>query len=170
MDFCRELFRNHLAYSAWASKRLVSAAAELSPEELSRDFGTAHKSILGTLVHIFGSDRLWLARLRKSEYPPHLTPDDYHFQVLQTEWPTVHERWLAWFDSLSSDALSAPVTYTDLKGRQWSQPLWQPILHVVNHGTHHRGQVSGFLRAVGYTPPPLDLAFFQRHQDLERSA
>jgi len=41
-------------------------------------------------------------------------------------------------------------------------PLWQILLHVVNHATHHRGQVSGFLRAMGHTPPPLDLIAFYR--------
>jgi uncharacterized damage-inducible protein DinB len=35
---------------------------------------------------------------------------------------------------------------------------------VVNHGTHHRGQVSGFLRVMGHTPPPLDLVFYYREQ------
>jgi len=32
----------------------------------------------------------------------------------------------------------------------------------VNHATHHRGQVSGFLRAMGHAPPPLDLIAFYR--------
>jgi uncharacterized damage-inducible protein DinB len=32
---------------------------------------------------------------------------------------------------------------------------------MVNHGTHHRGQVSGFLRAMGLAPP-LDLVFYYR--------
>jgi uncharacterized damage-inducible protein DinB len=33
---------------------------------------------------------------------------------------------------------------------------------VVNHGTHHRGQVSGFLRSMGHTPPALDLIAYYR--------
>ncbi|MFL6446663.1 MAG: DinB family protein [Bryobacteraceae bacterium] len=40
-----------------------------------------------------------------------------------------------------------------------------PLLsHVVNHSTHHRGQVSGFLRAMNYTPPPLDLVAYHRQR------
>jgi uncharacterized damage-inducible protein DinB len=49
-----------------------------------------------------------------------------------------------------------------MKGRPWKQPLWQLVLHVVNHGTHHRGQVSGFLRSLGHTPPILDPIYFYR--------
>jgi uncharacterized damage-inducible protein DinB len=40
--------------------------------------------------------------------------------------------------------------------------LWKIVLHVVNHGTHHRGQASGFLRAMGHVPPPLDLIAYYR--------
>jgi uncharacterized damage-inducible protein DinB len=58
----------------------------------------------------------------------------------------------------------AIVAYKDMKGNPYSQPLWQLVLHVVNHGTHHRGQVSGFLRVMGHTPPPLDLVFYYREQ------
>jgi uncharacterized damage-inducible protein DinB len=50
----------------------------------------------------------------------------------------------------------------DLRGNTWTQPFWQLVLHVVNHATHHRGQVSGFLRAMGRVPPPLDLVAFYR--------
>jgi uncharacterized damage-inducible protein DinB len=56
----------------------------------------------------------------------------------------------------------AEIVYRDLKGRTWKQPVWQLVLHLVNHGTHHRGQVSGFIRAMGATPPPLDLVFYYR--------
>ena len=38
------------------------------------------------------------------------------------------------------------------------------LYHVVNHGTHHRGQVSGFLRTLGRTPPVIDLAYFYRRR------
>jgi uncharacterized damage-inducible protein DinB len=49
-----------------------------------------------------------------------------------------------------------------MRGRTWTQPIWQLVLHVVNHGTHHRGQVSGFLRTMGRVPPVLDLVAFYR--------
>jgi uncharacterized damage-inducible protein DinB len=36
------------------------------------------------------------------------------------------------------------------------------VLHVVNHATHHRGQVSAFIRALGHRPPATDLTAMLR--------
>ena len=63
MTVSADVLRNHLAYTAWASRRLVESAAQLPPEQLTRDFGTADRSILGTLAHVFAADRIWLARI-----------------------------------------------------------------------------------------------------------
>jgi uncharacterized damage-inducible protein DinB len=49
-----------------------------------------------------------------------------------------------------------------MRGNPWRQPLGQLVLHVVNHGTHHRGQVSAFLRMMGHVPPKLDLVTYYR--------
>ena len=66
MPLSVEELRDHLAYSAWASQRLVQAASELTEDELIRDFQTADHSVLGTLVHTFAADRVWLDPPAKS--------------------------------------------------------------------------------------------------------
>jgi hypothetical protein len=58
--------------------------------------------------------------------------------------------------------VAADFDYQDLNGNPWRQPLWQLVLHVVNHSTHHRGQVAGFLRTLGRVPPPLDITVYYR--------
>jgi len=156
--------RDHLAYSAWASRRLVHAASELSEAELLRDFQTSDHTVLGTLVHTFAADRVWLARLRHRPTPPYSTPADYAFTVLEHEWPQVQRGWDDLLEALTDQQVCEPLTYQDLRGNTWTQPVWQLILHVVNHATHHRGQVSGFLRAMGRTPPVLDLVAYYRQR------
>jgi len=155
--------RDHLAYSAWASCRLLEAAAGLTVEELTRDFATADRSVLGTLVHIFAADRIWLGRVEGDPPARFLDPAaDLRLDALQTGWPAVHERWAAWAAGLTDETAQAVLAYRDLKGNPWQTPLWQIVLHVVNHATHHRGQVSGFLRSMGKSPPALDLIAWYR--------
>jgi uncharacterized damage-inducible protein DinB len=80
--------------------------------------------------------------------------------VLRQEWPPLLAEWQELVGN--GKDVATVVNYSDLKGNAYSTPLWQIVLHVVNHGTHHRGQASGFLRAMGHKPPPLDLIFYYR--------
>lgn len=155
--------QTHLRYTAWASKRLVDAAAALTPEELTRDFGTSEKSVLGTLVHVFAADRIWMARVEGVALARFFDPEtDMHLSTLQNEWPALLDRWQSYAASLTEETAAQPIAYRDLKGNPYQSPPWQIILHLVNHGTHHRGQAAGMLRSMGKTPPVLDLIAFYR--------
>ncbi|MEZ5419821.1 MAG: DinB family protein [Vicinamibacterales bacterium] len=156
-----ETLRTHLRYTAWATSRLVGAAAALTPEELTRDFRSADRHVLGTLVHVYAADRVWLRRIEGEPPGPFLEPErDMHLSVLQHDWPALLDRWQAWAATLA-DA-NGVARYQDLQGRPHATPLWQIVLHVVNHATHHRGQAAAMIRAMGHTPPPLDLIRYYR--------
>jgi len=160
MSVSADTLRTHLDYTIWASQRLLQAAAQLTEEELNRDFGTADRSVLGALTHVSRADQAWLSRVTGIGNPQF--PAETSLATLQSEWPALLQRWKDLVLGLTDETASAEIVYQDLKGRTWKQPLWQIVLHMVNHGTHHRGQVSGFLRAMGNTPPPLDLVFYYR--------
>src|ERR1051325_4483137 len=93
-----------LAYSAWASRRLVDAAVQLPAEQLTRDFGTADKSVLGTLVHVFAADRIWFRRVEGTTPEKFIDDADYQVSVLQNDWPQVDESWRQWAAGLTDEA------------------------------------------------------------------
>lgn len=154
-----ETIRIHFDYTEWATNRLLEAAGRLPSKDLERDFGTADKSVLGTLTHIFSADRVWLARI---EGEPPEVPSGYDLGRLASEWSDLFERWRRWAAGLTEESSEESLSYRDLKGNPWVSPIWQIVLHVVNHGTHHRGQVAGFLRSMGHAPPVLDLIAYYR--------
>ena len=161
MPVSADTLRAHLDYSAWASARILDAAAQLSPEDRERDFQTADHSVTGTLAHVFGADRVWLARIHGT--PQHfLSPEDKIFENLREAWPRVTAGWKEWAAALTDEGALALCDYKDLSGRPWRTPLWKIVLHVVNHATHHRGQVAGFIRTMGHNPPQLDLIAYYR--------
>jgi uncharacterized damage-inducible protein DinB len=162
MAVSADTLRLHLDYTSWASKRLMDAAAKLSDEELKRDFKTSDKCVLDTLVHVFAADRIWLSRIHGAARATFIDAEDRNFAALQAAWPALHQRWKEWAAPLSDQDSVAKIAYRDMKGNPYEQPLWQILLHVVNHGTHHRGQAAGFLRAMGHAPPPLDLIAYYR--------
>lgn len=154
--------RHHLAYSAWASGKLLDAARALDEEKQRRDLGVSHKSLLGTLEHIFFADRIWCAR---AVDPAIVGPAFAEFspgETLATEWPKVQKRWADWAAPMNVADLLRIVEYKDIRGNAHSTPMWQIVLHVVNHATLHRGQAMGMLRQLGVAPPPTDLIFYYR--------
>lgn len=156
--------RAHMRYSAWASNRLVSVATTLPEEELTRDFATADKNVVGTLAHVFAADRIWLNRVTGRAHTKFIDDSDRKLDVLRYDWPPILAQWDTLLAKETDESVTRVIQYAGLKGDPFQTPLWQIVLHVVNHGTHHRGQVSGFIRALGHTPPPVDLIAYYREQ------
>jgi uncharacterized damage-inducible protein DinB len=147
--------RLHISYSGWASCKLLGAALALSEEERHRDFGVSHKSLIGTLEHVFLGDRVWYVRTAA----PGVLPAD---EPLDVAWPKLQKLWEDWAAGLSDPDLTRVVDYTDLKGYLHRASVWQIVLHVVNHATLHRGQAMSLLRQLGVAPPPTDLIYYYR--------
>lgn len=68
----------------------------------------------------------------------------------------------AYLHTLHAADLIAPCDYRNTKGKVFSQPLWELLTHVVNHGTDHRGHVSTILSELGSPTVPLDLIAWVR--------
>jgi uncharacterized damage-inducible protein DinB len=147
----------HFRYTHWASRRLLDAIANLSPEDLERPNGISHGSILGTLAHVQWADWIWYTRVVGPMEKPGGT-----LAALQTEWPELQRRWEAWADSASDADLQRDLTYKLMNGTEITSPIWQIVLHVVNHGTLHRGQVAGMLRQLNIAPPNTDMIGYYR--------
>jgi uncharacterized damage-inducible protein DinB len=153
--------RQLLLYTLWADRVCLNAIEQVEPEDLTRDTGTSFGSLLGTLAHILGSQRLWLARFEGKAC------DRGSDLAAFPDWATLTAAWgetsaeLGFFlASLTGDQVIADLTWTSMEGVTYTRPLWQPVLHLVNHGTYHRGQVVAQLRQLGYEPPSTDMIYF----------
>src|SRR5580704_8857746 len=96
MSVSADVLRSQIAYTAWASLRLLQAAAELTPKELAHDFQTADRTIAGTLAHIYAGDRVWLARLTGAPAPDFMSDASRDLSALQSDWPELLEGWKTW--------------------------------------------------------------------------
>lgn len=54
------------------------------------------------------------------------------------------------------------VEYTNSQGRTFSNEVRDVLFHIINHSTHHRGQLMVELRAAGHPLPGLDYIFYKR--------
>jgi uncharacterized damage-inducible protein DinB len=150
--------REMLLYMLWADRLMLKAVREVSPEDLARDAGVSFGSLLGTMVHMLGSQRLWLSRF--SGHPIERRPELADFPDLPSwiqGWEETASAIEAFLAALTPEQLAAEITWVDTEGPVYTRPLWQPVVHMVNHNTYHRGQVVSLLRQLGYEPPKTDM-------------
>jgi uncharacterized damage-inducible protein DinB len=88
-------------------------------------------------------------------FPP--ADDMIDLPSIAARWCGIEQRVRDYLASLDDAALAEPFTYTNLTGQVWTYPLWRTLMHVVNHQTYHRGQVTMFLRQLGTNPVPVDV-------------
>jgi len=149
------------AYNAWANRRSLGAAEKLTVEQFTKPMGSSFSSVRDTLAHIYGAEWIWFERFQGRS--PSALPNASQFPdvpTLRETWLVHEERLIAFVGELSQADLDREMEYKTLKYGVYSNPLWQSMLHVVNHGTYHRGQVTTLLRQLGAQPILLDLMHF----------
>ncbi len=151
-------------YTHWANGAVLDATAPLTPEQRTRDLRSSFPSVHATLLHIAQSDWIWLRRWQ-GESPaaePSWTTDT-HAQLRQ-QWETVMRERAGFLEPLDDTAMRRVVPYRRLDGSAHESELWQLLLHVVNHSTYHRGQVTTMLRQLGAPAVSTDLTRWYRER------
>ena len=62
---------------------------------------------------------------------------------------------------MDEDDLSRVLSYVDTQGHAQQHELGPALLHLVNHGTHHRAETALLLTSLGHAPRQLDYLFFE---------
>lgn len=157
-------------YTEWANGLALGAAADLSDEDLRRDFNISHGSIFGTLLHMAGAEWIWLERWHgrspalNEAWSLWKTESCADLATLNERWRDVIDRRTRFVSELDEDRLAAELPFKLLSGDASSMPLVDQMQHVTNHATLHRGQVVGMIRQLGLEPPSTDLLFYLRRE------
>jgi len=164
-----ETIRLLVDYTRWADGRMHDAVGKLTPDQWSKDLGSSLKSARDTVVHIASGQWVWLSRW-KGESPKGMwVPTDYPTPASIREKSEALAKDLAAFVAeQTEDSLARPLAYKNLKGEPFSYPLGQLMLHMTNHSTYHRGQVTTLLRQLGAQPVSTDLVVY--YGDLAKKA
>ena len=150
-------------YNVWATARLLDAVRALPEDNYRRDVGLFFHSIHGTLNHLLvGEHLLWFVRFAEGRSPTvalnaEVEPDRARLDARLREGAA---RWAPLIASFSPGRWDGTLDYTTMRGTAASLPFAATLAHVFNHGTHHRGQITAALTALGQPSPELDLVYF----------
>jgi len=70
--------------------------------------------------------------------------------------------WIDWCAARTAKSLDEPVRFRFIDGGDSTMTRGAILLHVVNHGTYHRGWVAEMFYAMAHRPPATDLPVFLR--------
>lgn len=151
-------------YNYWATGRLVGVVGTLPVDQYTKDLGSSHGGIHGTLVHAMAAEEIWLKRW-KGEATTTLRSirEIPTFDALRDSWRLIERDMKEFCGALrtQSDA-ERIVAYKDTRGNSHSERLDRLMQHLVNHSTYHRGQVVTMLRQSGVKPVSTDLVGYFR--------
>ncbi|MGB5189644.1 DinB family protein [Robiginitalea sp.] len=145
----KAFFQQVFDYNYHSNKQLITAFAELElvPEKSVELFN-----------HILNAHHLWNARIMEQHS---------EFGIWQVHEPRVWEE--IHYDNqrnsfeiiTNTDFWERRIKYEDSEGMSFTRSLQDILFHIINHSTHHRGQILMDFRANGIDPPQQDYIFYK---------
>jgi uncharacterized damage-inducible protein DinB len=158
-------------YNYWANERILTAARALDEAAFAApareaQVGASFGSLRGTLVHILGAEWTWRMRCHEAVSPTEMITEA-HFpalSVLELGWQVEEAAMRAYLGQLRDEDLGREIAYHNRQGKAYVTPLWQILIHVVNHGTQFRSEAAMLLTQAGHSPGDLDFIFYLREK------
>ena len=151
-------------YKRWANGLTFKNVLELPEGEALRQRPTRFGSMVHTLNHVYVVDDIFRHHLQGKKHG-YTARNTEHTPTVSALWEAVQEMDL-WYsdlvDTWSNDDLAKVVHFEFVGGGQGAMTREQIVLHVVNHGTYHRGFVGDMMYQVPFMPTANDLPVFIR--------
>ncbi|MEL0657752.1 DinB family protein [Psychromonas arctica] len=162
-------------YNQWMNQKIYEAVNTMTPEKYHEDKGAYFGSVFASLNHICVADTLWLKRCSVvlqtyDAYAPIAAlpmPESLdvflanNFNDLKDRRVLLDEALLEIANLLTDEALLQPINYQNSKGVTANKTLFNLLMHLFNHQTHHRGQITTLLSQSGIDIGITDLVFIQ---------
>jgi uncharacterized damage-inducible protein DinB len=147
----KDFFLKWYEYNAWANRRVIGCLEQQAVSD---------EKILSVFSHLMAANFIWLNRilgLPKSNYQ---LWGSYTLAELRN---MVEEADRLWTRFLSEhNHFDRVLKYQNYTGNYFENNVQQIMIHLVNHGTYHRGQVALLLRQKGFEPVNTDYITFDR--------
>lgn len=162
-EYCRVM----ADYNLWMNERLFELCRSIEDVERKSDKAAFFGSIHGTLNHILYGDLAFMSRFTGD---PAVVPelgvvlhDD--FDELWQARSSLDKRICEWSSKLTAEWLEEELTYTSkVDGITRTVPQWVLVVHMLNHQTHHRGQITTILSQLGLDVGTTDIPFMPQFQ------
>lgn len=139
------------AQKSWANKELFSALAAV----INAEHATVRHTAIRTLNHIYVVDRIFQAHLQGEQHGytatnTDATPDLDELELSVAETDVWYESYVS---KCSAELLSESIAFRFTDGDAGTMTREEMLLHVITHGSYHRGNVGQVLKSISVAPP-----------------
>lgn len=123
-------FESLIAYDRWANHQWLAYLSSIGSPATE----------IAVLAHHLAAAKMWATRFH-GEHPtalPDVTPSLDEVEAVAAAWREVVAKGLA-----------GDLTFRRFNGEEVTSSAESVLIHVVNHGTYHRGELRGLCRAAG---------------------
>lgn len=108
--------------------------------------------------HVLNAQHIWISRINRNQ------PDYERFDIQKKEqFAALHrENFVRLEQIIDNVNLESIVEYQNSQGDQFSNTVYDILMHIVNHSTYHRGQIAAQFRLNNIEPPVTDYIFLKR--------
>lgn len=147
----KQFFLKWYSYNAWANRTIITCLEQQSVKD---------EKILTILGHLVSANFIWLNRIKglpKSEFK---LWGDYSLSQLKQMVEDADAQWMDFIKN--NDDFNRLLKYNNYVGDYYESNVEQIMIHLVNHGSYHRGQVAMLLRQKGFEPVNTDYITYDR--------
>lgn len=153
-------------YHVWTNKRIFDHLKELPQEIFDQEIQSVFPSVSKALSHIYIVDYCWLEilsgksmseamefgnQLRNEIEAKNIEDLDKAFYELSKQYKVFLNQ---------QEDLDQKLVLDNPYTRVRETSLSEMVLHVVNHGTYHRGNITAMLRQMGHESVMMDYALY----------
>ncbi|AYB34815.1 DinB family protein [Chryseolinea soli] len=143
----QNLTTRFIRYNLWANERLASWLMTVDRNILYEKTGSSFGTIDRTLQHMLSAQIYWLTLFTKGQITEFSQPirENAVDQII-ADLIISSQQLIDGLSVLNEQQLTERIKVSDS-----TQSRYEYILHIVNHGSYHRGQVVTMCRALGIT-------------------
>ena len=120
---------------------------------------------LQLMAHLLAAQQIWLLRCKGEPATGSVLWPDWETNKLELLAAENYQAWMQYLENLHLDDFEKVVSYKNSKGDSFENKLSDILVHLINHGTHHRAQAGQHLKLAGAGLPNTDYIFYLRMRE-----
>jgi uncharacterized damage-inducible protein DinB len=151
-------------YKRWANRETFAIVMALPPEEIYKDRVSLFKNIARSLNHTYVVDLIWQAHIEGRDHgvPALNTVTHPEIEDLWAAQQEMDDWYISWVGGQTETSLARERDFSLIGGNAGRMSRGEMLMHVVNHGSYHRGFVADILTQIPAPRPSVDLPVYKR--------